>query len=109
MKFVQAFLLVIAIAVLGHPTVTLAAIQLTSVAQPTDFQLFLRTLGGRTVTVEVSPGDTIFNIKQKVTDKEGIPVEKQRLIYAGKQLEDGRTIADYNIPKEATITLLIVP
>jgi len=78
-----------------------------STASVREMQIFVKNLDGKTITINIKPTDTIKQLKSKVQEKVGVPADAQRLIFSGKQLEDGRLVSDYHIQKESTLFLVL--
>ena len=82
--------------------------QISVPCQAADMQIYVKTQAGKTITLDVDPGDTIESVKAQILDKEGIPVSTQRLVFTGRILANDKTLADYRIQKDSIINLAVV-
>jgi ubiquitin len=104
-----ALTLLTAAAAASHPTFTHSQTHTlaTTLSMRGGMQLFVKTLTGKTVSIDVEEGESIEDVKAKIAEKEGIPAEQQRLIFGGQQLQDQKTLQDYDVGDDSTLHLVL--
>lgn len=93
----------------GFVLLVLLLMLVCTAATASAMQIFVKTLTGKHITLEVEPTDRIEDVREKIQDKEGISPDRQRLFFAGKELEDGKTLQDYSIQKDSELELMLRP